>query len=366
MLKQIFTIAAIFFSYNLLASTTSIELKPGSVLVYSVTDGKKVYKYTVTLKTWDDDSRSFAWKTDEKPTANAGTVILAKYYTLSSYKLNIGIGKKGINEIDDEQTFLIAPVKLQDYLLGDEDYSEFTIIENGKEIEQDIANYIYDEYLESDLLYNGKNVKINYAHLTPKKSEPEIGFTLINNQYYYILSYYKSKDVTMKLVSVKTPTTKAVPVVATKPVTNQQLKMTDAKLKDVKKVFPILAKLEEYDVTNKGAEPKPFDETYDFRIANKSSVPPSAIDCFTADLQIIYNQKDKFDMADISTAISKNNFPAGIVKRVLEVYKKKKASSIPGYKPWTHWKFVKSLTDAQFSQIATEIEGYIKKYGLTQ
>ncbi len=364
---KVFLIIALLVCGNLFAQTTDIELKPGSVLVYNIIEGKKTYQYTVTLKEWKYDEKSFTWKTNEKPKANEGTVEHDKYYNLSSYKLNVGVGKKGINKLTEANTFLLAPTKLQDYLLEDEDTAEFTVIENDNEIELDNTKFDYDAYLETDLIYNGKKIKINYASLNPKNKEPELGFTIIKDEYNHFLCFYKSKSLAMKLISVKTPVIKVVAPSTIKTTTvNTQLKMTEAKLKEVKKAFPMLAKLEEYDVTNKGTDPKPFDETYDFRLTNKSTVPPSAIDCFTADLQILYKQKDKHELASLTTPTSKNSLPNTVAEKLIGIYKTKQARSIPGYKPWTHWKFVKSLSDTQIIQLAKDLEGYIKKYGFTE
>ena len=64
--------------------------------------------------------------------------------------------------------------------------------------------------------------------------------------------------------------------------------------------------------------------------------------------------------------LTKKNLPAASAEMLMNIDLKKEARNVPGYKPWTHWKFVRSLKESQMGQLAKELEGYIKQYGFTE
>jgi hypothetical protein len=53
-------------------------------------------------------------------------------------------------------------------------------------------------------------------------------------------------------------------------------------------------------------------------------------------------------------------------RKLLGVYQLYDFMKIPGYRPWTNWKFINSLTDIQRDQLASELRGYIAEYGFTE
>jgi len=126
-----------------------------------------------------------------------------------------------------------------------------------------------------------------------------------------------------------------------------------------------LATIENYDATKAGAVKKPITETYEYRYGSNSPNPPSLIDCFTADLKIIYNQRNNFGITDIE-AISTKSLPSVAAKKLMDVYLNKDYNSIPGYRPWNNWSFVRDLTESQRTQISRELQGYIAKYGFSE
>jgi hypothetical protein len=375
-MKKIMALLLVFttmFTYAF-AGYTTLELKNGSVLVYAVKQGQKSFLYTITIKEWENATTSFTWLTNEKPQARKGTTTLDKYYSLNSNEFFAGIGKSVTEILKETQTRLIAPSALNDYLLEETDYVSFNVNENGKiaTISSDVATI--EDYQEKTIKYNGVDVTAKYAQVVSSDKKTELGFTLEENDYKYFLAYYRSDALTMDLISIKTGVTGKAkddilsklslpPSLDKKPVT---LTMDATKLAAVKKVYPLLATVESYDVTNGGKDPKPFSETYDFRLTSGAGNPPSAIDCFTADLQILYKQRKNFDLLGMPENISKNKLPSASAEMLMNIYLKKEARNVPGYKPWTHWKFVRSLTQSQLSQLAIELEGYIKQYGFTE
>lgn len=367
-------LAFIVLSSNTFAGYKSLELKKGSVLVYSVKQGKKSFLYTITIKEWENKTTSFSWQTNEKPQPRKGITTLDEYYSLSSGEFLIGIGKNGLEQLNDAQTRLLAPSALSDYLLEETDDVSFTVNENGKSTTITNDADRIDDYLEKNLKYNDVEVTGKYALITSSDKKTTLGFLQEENDYKYFLAYYKSDAVTIDLISLKTGITGVAkveaisklslpPALEKKPVS---LTMDATKLAAVKKVYQLLATVESYDVTNGGKDPKPFSETYDFRLTSGAGNPPSAIDCFTADLQILYKQRKNFDLSGMPENITKNNLPSASAEMLMNVYLKKEARNVPGYKPWTHWKFVRSLTQSQLSQLAIELEGYVKQYGFTE
>jgi hypothetical protein len=372
----------IFGSTVSFAGITKIELKKGSLLVYAVKEGNKTFTYTVTVQQWEGDNIIFAWQTNEKPQPRKGIITLHKYYSnnfperysLGSDEFLIGIGKGGDEKLTESQTKLIAPSDLNDYLLQDEDEVTFTANENGKSAIITSDDDEIELYSDKELTYNSKAIIANYAKIVSKKTKIEMGLIQEGNNEKHFLAFYKSGTLTMDLISIKTPMASTSKENATSnlsapdsPQTKAQpLKMPPTKLAAVTKAYPLLSTLENYDVTNGGKDPKPFSETYDFRIGSGSPNPPSAVDCFTADLQILFKQKKNYNLADMTENVSKYILTSSAAEKLMGVYLKREASSIPGYKPWTHWKFVRSLNAMQLSKLAVELQGYIKQYGFTE
>jgi hypothetical protein len=194
-----------------------------------------------------------------------------------------------------------------------------------------------------------------------------------------LLNNYTNGNFSINLISIEDPAAKAAAkkdktlnemtekliksLAPTKPVPLK--KMDPAKFAKVKSSYPLLATIENFDGTNRGKIKKPITETYEFRYNSNSSNPPSLIDCLTADMQILYNQRTKYGIADAESIASKS-LPSSTAKKILEVYLNYEYNNIPGYRPWTHWRFVKSLTENQRTQLATELEGYISQYGFTE
>jgi len=371
---MIMLLASFLLSATTFAGYTNIALKKGSVLVYSVKEGKKAYTYTVTVQQWEGDNTIFAWQTNEKPKPRKGTITLDKYYSLGSTEFLTGIGKAGDEKLTDSQTRLIVPSVLNDYILEEEDDVTFTVNENGKTWTITNDDDEIEDYLDKKLNYNNVSITGNYTKITSEKNKIEIGLLQEINDFKSFLAYYKSEAFTMDLISIKTDgvsiskesAISKLSIPASPETKVQSLKMDATKLAAVTRVYPVLAKLENYDVTNGGKDPKPFSETYDFRISSGAANPPSAIDCFTSDLQILYNQKKNYGLADMTETISKNKLPSSAAQKLMGVYLNKEARNVPGYKPWTHWKFVRSLSETQRNQLAIELEGYIKQYGFTE
>ena len=98
-------------------------------------------------------------------------------------------------------------------------------------------------------------------------------------------------------------------------------------------------------------------ETYDYRIRDKRTIPPTLTDTFIADIwQRI--------TLDLKLKIEPENVTEDNVKQAMAIYLTKRWEDIAGYRPWTHYNFIKSLKESQRAQLIKEAVDYIKKNGV--
>ena len=127
-------------------------------------------------------------------------------------------------------------------------------------------------------------------------------------------------------------------------------KMEAKKFAEVKAKYPLLATIENFDPTKGGSVKKPITETYEYRYSSGASNPPSLVDCLTGDIKILYNQKSSFGIGRHDRNDRHPESSGHRCKKILLVYTTTDFSKIPGYRPWTHWSFVR-LGDEQRSQL---------------
>jgi hypothetical protein len=98
-------------------------------------------------------------------------------------------------------------------------------------------------------------------------------------------------------------------------------------------------------------------ETYDYRISNRRPVPATLTDVFICDIwqRITLDLKLTLDPDDTSDEV---------VKQALGIYLERDWSNIAGYRPWTHWNFIRRLKESQRDLLAGEIAEYIRKKGV--
>jgi hypothetical protein len=98
-------------------------------------------------------------------------------------------------------------------------------------------------------------------------------------------------------------------------------------------------------------------ETYDYRIRDKRTIPPTLTDTFIADIwQRI--------TLDLKLKIEPENITEDNVKDAIGIYLTKNWVDIAGYRPWTHYNFIKSLKEQQRGQLIREVVSYIRKNGV--
>ncbi len=67
---------------------------------------------------------------------------------------------------------------------------------------------------------------------------------------------------------------------------------------------------------------------------------------------------------DLKLKIEPENVTEENVKQAIGIYLTKDWNDIAGYRPWTHYNFIKSLKETQREQLIKEVMAYIKKNGV--
>lgn len=122
----------------------------------------------------------------------------------------------------------------------------------------------------------------------------------------------------------------------------------------------VLYKIENYEAP---PFPKDFDahqdrESYDYRIKYKYPVPSTRVETFICDIWIIADQELKLRNID------KTYIPNNAVKLVIKYYLTCNWTQTPGFRPWTHWNFVRGLNKNQRERLVSDVVNYISKNGV--
>lgn len=67
---------------------------------------------------------------------------------------------------------------------------------------------------------------------------------------------------------------------------------------------------------------------------------------------------------DLKLKVTPEQVSEEIIKQAMNVYLTRKWDDIAGYRPWTHWNFIKSLKEPQRDSLAKELVEYISKNGV--
>jgi hypothetical protein len=344
------------------------KISKGTVLNYTVKEGAVSYKLKATVMEWNEEGNiKLQWQT-------TGTKVIKGVCTLpytsleraTEMRIKLKAGNETLTE--DAGRWFIG-FDTYDYLYN------LGIEADLKIDDKDITLYPNEDETEKEILYNNAETEMDYTEGTNSTAGITMGFIAFDEKI-IILSNYVCENYSMNLVSIQTP----VPKIALKPEEKMAKEILDAmapkgkvplkkmepvKFAKVKSNYPLLATVENYDATKGGAVKKPITETYEFRYGTSSPNPPSLVDCFAADIKIIYNQRSNFGITDIET-VSTKTLSLASAKKIIEVYLATDYNKIPGYRPWTHWSFVRSLSEDQRTQLAAELQGYIGEYGFSE
>ncbi len=100
-------------------------------------------------------------------------------------------------------------------------------------------------------------------------------------------------------------------------------------------------------------------ESYDYRIRGGTPVPPTLVDTLVCDFWIVMkkNFQESPDPASVTEAQ---------LARVVDFYLAGDYGRIPGYRPWTHWNFIRGLTEAERTRLVQDILHYVRVKGIRE
>lgn len=98
-------------------------------------------------------------------------------------------------------------------------------------------------------------------------------------------------------------------------------------------------------------------ETYYYRRKSGEPLPPTLTDTLVCDIwqRVTMDLKLKTPPEQVSE---------DIIKQAMNVYLTRKWDDIAGYRPWTHWNFIRQLKEPQRDSLAKELVEYIGKNGI--
>lgn len=101
-------------------------------------------------------------------------------------------------------------------------------------------------------------------------------------------------------------------------------------------------------------------ETCDYRILHGVAVPDTLVAALLYDVWKLALERrrllDEFPVPEAATV--------EFIKTGIEVYLNMREEQIPGLRPWTHWSFVRQLTEAERELLAEEIRDELRANGV--
>ncbi len=98
-------------------------------------------------------------------------------------------------------------------------------------------------------------------------------------------------------------------------------------------------------------------ETYDYRVSNRTPVPPTLTDTLVCDLWLV--MKRNFQESPSPAEVTEAQ-----LSRVIGIYVSQSSFEIPGYRPWTHWNFIRGLSIEEREKLVKEILFYVSRRGV--
>lgn len=337
-----------------LSAQTQVVLARGSVLNYNIREGALQSKLKATVVTYSEQSgpMTISWQISGGRTGKGLSIISSPARSLATYFIEKPFTPE-LRSNSDSIAFLLSDAVCQTL------EAEGSISLHDRSGHYSLAASKLPEE-KSHILFNKQQTNADTYELSPMTdSGPTLQIAVLDDG--HLVTRYSTTSYEMTLVSITTPgLSKKTPeedlaAFFSRAEKNTTLhRMEKSRFSVVAKKYPVLARIEYYDPTQGGKVTKPFSETYDYRISSGSYLPPSLIDCFIADIKIVGGQ---------AFSISSHKVPAGAVQAAIKRYTIESASDVAGYRPWAHWSFVRSLSEADRRTLATEVEDYAKEYG---
>lgn len=98
-------------------------------------------------------------------------------------------------------------------------------------------------------------------------------------------------------------------------------------------------------------------DTYDYRIASRSPVPPTLTDA------LIYDIWQRLEL-DLKLKVEPKQVSEETIKQAMGIYLSRGWRDIAGYRPWAHWNFIRGLKPPQRELLVKEIVAYITTNGI--
>jgi hypothetical protein len=103
-----------------------------------------------------------------------------------------------------------------------------------------------------------------------------------------------------------------------------------------------------------------WDVAYKHRKDDGSPLPPDLKAVFVSDIWTTLTMGSQLTAEDVDTAkVTKE-----IILQGLNYYKKNEFEQMYGFRPWTHWNFIRALNDQELKQLSGELMAFVKKYGV--
>ncbi|MFL6274197.1 MAG: hypothetical protein ACJ74G_03225 [Blastocatellia bacterium] len=121
--------------------------------------------------------------------------------------------------------------------------------------------------------------------------------------------------------------------------------------------YPVLSRIETYKAPPYPKNASDDREPYDYRIRDRNPVPATLPDVLVCD---IWQRITK----DLKLKVSPKEVSEERISQAMNIYLTRNWRSLAGYRPWTHWNFIRGLNVAEREALAKEITEYIKKNGV--
>lgn len=100
-------------------------------------------------------------------------------------------------------------------------------------------------------------------------------------------------------------------------------------------------------------------ETYDYRVRSGTPVPPTLVDTLVCDFWIV--MKKNFKESPDPASVTEEQ-----LARVVDFYLAGEYGRIPGYRPWTHWNFIRGLTESERTRLVQDVLHYVRVKGIRE
>lgn len=121
--------------------------------------------------------------------------------------------------------------------------------------------------------------------------------------------------------------------------------------------YPVLSRIDTYKAPPYPKNASADREPYDYRIRDRKPVPATLPDVLVCD---IWQRIIK----DLKLNVSSKEVSAEMIHQAFIIYLSRPWTDMTGYRPWTHYNFIRGLSDAEREALAKEITEYIEKNGV--